>query len=269
MRPDPLVEPQEIQPKLEPLQDSQSLKAPVTNTVQIRYRTPSAAELLDHSSQQQQQQQQEKMKRSRQEPFADKIYRFRGIILVVSVPLLLISFVLFLMPRVPDSSGVVLRYESHEGSHTRRLAPDRKAGSRSYAVIFDAGSSGSRVHVFCFDEGLDLLPIGKELEVFVQKKPGLSSYANDPREAANSLQSLLLEAENVVPTALHRQTPVKVGATAGLRQLEGDASDRILQAFVESYSKSVVLNITLVTLVTLVNLFQPWDPAVHFSHWNQ
>ncbi|RWR75733.1 Nucleoside phosphatase GDA1/CD39 [Cinnamomum micranthum f. kanehirae] len=164
------------------------------------------------------------MKRTRQEPLSDKIYRFRGVILVVSVPLLLISFVLFLMPRVPSDGGVSL--SSTSGS--RKTSPDRR--SKSYAVIFDAGSSGSRVHVYCFDENLDLVPIGKELELFKQKKPGLSAYASNPQEAADSLQSLLQDAESVVPSVLHHKTPVRVGATAGLRALEGDTSDRILQA---------------------------------------
>ncbi|XP_058094941.1 probable apyrase 1 isoform X2 [Magnolia sinica] len=171
------------------------------------------------------------MKRSRQEPFTDKIYRFRGIILVISIPLLLISFVLFLMPRVPDGGDAVLSADGDLIGH-RKAVPDRRAshGSKSYAVIFDAGSSGSRVHVYCFDENLDLLPIGKELELFKQVKKSLSSFASDPQEAANSLSSLLGEAENVVPPALRHQTPVKVGATAGLRQLEGNTADRILQA---------------------------------------
>ncbi|KAG9458570.1 hypothetical protein H6P81_003078 [Aristolochia fimbriata] len=165
--------------------------------------------------------------RGRQESLSDKIHRYRGVILVVSIPLLLISFVLFLMPRVPDDTLL------SDDIGNRRFASDRKGSasdSKSYAVIFDAGSSGSRVHVYCFDDKLNLLPIGKDLELFLQKKPGLSSYASNPRDAANSLKPLLVEAENAVPRALHSKTPVRVGATAGLRALEGDASDKILQA---------------------------------------
>jgi apyrase len=103
-------------------------------------------------------------------------------------------------------------------------------------VIFDAGSSGSRVHVFCFDSELNLVPIGKDLELFEQLKPGLSSYNGDPKGAALSLQKLLESAEAVVPRNLRGNTPVKVGATAGLRQLGMDASNRILQS-VRDYLK--------------------------------
>ncbi|KAF5178885.1 Ectonucleoside triphosphate diphosphohydrolase [Thalictrum thalictroides] len=117
--------------------------------------------------------------------------------------------------------------ESHVYIHNRRTFV---SGKKSYAVIFDAGSSGSRVHVYCFDHNLNLLPIGKDLELFVQKKPGLSAYASNPQMAADSLRSLLEQAERVVPEDLRSKTPVRVGATAGLRQLEGDTSDRILQA---------------------------------------
>lgn len=140
---------------------------------------------------------------------------------MVSIPLLLISFVLFLMPRSPTGSPDQFKH---------RKEPPNNHPRKSYAVIFDAGSSGSRVHVFCFDERLDLVPIAKELELFRQKKPGLSAFAKDPPIAAESLMSLLEEAETAVPKELRRKTPVRVGATAGLRALGGDTSDRILQA---------------------------------------
>ncbi|CDP19074.1 unnamed protein product [Coffea canephora] len=152
----------------------------------------------------------------------DKIQRYRGVFLVISLPLLLVTIVLFLMPARSPSDSLPRKFSP--------MNANDNANARSYAVIFDAGSSGSRVHVFCFDSHLDLVPIGKDLELFEQKKPGLSAFANDPEAAANSLQELLQKAEAVVPPELRQKTPVRVGATAGLRQLEGDASDRILQA---------------------------------------
>ncbi|XP_047981533.1 apyrase 2-like isoform X1 [Salvia hispanica] len=206
--------------ELESVQDTQPLKSGGGNG-QIRFRSPSAAELLDA---QQQVQMEKVLKRNRQhETFSDKFQRWRGAMLLVFVPLLLISFVLFLMPS-----------NSSPDSISRKFAPNFM--SKKYAVIFDAGSSGSRVHVFCFNKQLDLVPMGEELELFEQRQPGLSAYAKDSEAAARSLSDLLEKAEAAVPQELRSITPVKVGATAGLRQLEGDASDRILQA-VRDYLK--------------------------------
>ncbi|KAK3147354.1 hypothetical protein QOZ80_3BG0281340 [Eleusine coracana subsp. coracana] len=166
--------------------------------------------------------------RQQTEAVADRVHRYRGVLMVLLAPVLLISFVLLLMPRAPASTsgGGFL------AAGGRRWGPRAvdDAGSHKYAVIFDAGSSGSRVHVYCFNGNLDLVPIGKEIELFKQKKPGLSAYAKDPQEAAESLVSLLEEAEKVVPAELREQTPVRVGATAGLRALGSERSEDILQA---------------------------------------
>ncbi|KAJ9131940.1 hypothetical protein P3X46_034841 [Hevea brasiliensis] len=160
----------------------------------------------------------------RHESLFDKIHRYRGVLLVISIPLLLIAFVLFVMPsRSP--AAVLDEYEFNN----RKMSPNLKDANR-YAVIFDAGSSGSRVHVYCFDRNMDLVPIGKDLELFLQIKPGLSAYASDPDAAARSLLPLLDKAESVVPKELRSKTPVRVGATAGLRALGGEASERILDA---------------------------------------
>ncbi|AQK70914.1 Apyrase 1 [Zea mays] len=150
-----------------------------------------------------------------QETLADRAHRYRGVVLVILAPLVLVSLVLLLMPRSP--AGTM--------GGARRSGT---AGADRYAVIFDAGSSGSRVHVFRFDANLDLVRIGSEIELFVQIKPGLSHYANDPREAAESLFSLLDDAKRVVPAELRDQTPVR--ATAELRNLDAQKSEAILQA---------------------------------------
>ncbi|XP_050221583.1 apyrase 2-like [Mercurialis annua] len=162
----------------------------------------------------------------RYESLSDKIHRHRSLLLVVSIPVMLILFVLFVMPsRSP--SAVVKEYELD--NLNRKMSPALRGGRR-YAVIFDAGSSGSRVHVYCFDKNMDLVPMGKDLELFVQIKGGLSAYASDPQAAANSLFPLLDKAESVVPKDQRPTTPVRVGATAGLRALGVDASDRILDS---------------------------------------
>ncbi|XP_076915918.1 apyrase 2-like [Bidens hawaiensis] len=147
---------------------------------------------------------------------------YRG---VISAPLLLVSLVLFQLPSVYSLNDGIL-------STNRKLLATTVTNSSSnkYAVIFDAGSSGSRVHVFCFDQNLDLVHIGKELEFFEKLEPGLSSYPTDPKAAANSLLPLLENAKKVVPHNTRQNTPVKLEATARLRQLGADASEKILQA---------------------------------------
>jgi len=47
--------------------------------------------------------------------------------------------------------------------------------------------------------------------MILQIKPGLSAYAQNPQQAAESLITLLDKAESVVPREFRPKTPVRVG----------------------------------------------------------
>ncbi|KAI5004806.1 hypothetical protein ZWY2020_032049 [Hordeum vulgare] len=108
-------------------------------------------------------------------------------------------------------------------------AKKERAGPGKYPVIFDADSTGTRVHVFRFDRGMDLVQIGGDIEVFA--RPVLSSYAGRPREAARSMLTLLDKAVSVVPGSLMRTTPLKLGVRThdpGLKLFWNEVPDRII-----------------------------------------
>ncbi|KAJ2481218.1 Guanosine-diphosphatase [Coemansia sp. RSA 2131] len=97
-----------------------------------------------------------------------------------------------------------------------------------YVLMVDAGSTGSRIHVYKFNYCKEQPEL--EDEIFEQIKPGLSSFKNDSMSAARSLDGLMNAALRGVPHNLHACTPVAVKATAGLRMLGATQSDAILQA---------------------------------------
>ncbi|KZT09167.1 uncharacterized protein LAESUDRAFT_674953 [Laetiporus sulphureus 93-53] len=97
-----------------------------------------------------------------------------------------------------------------------------------YALMIDAGSTGSRIHIYKFNN-CGPSP-SYEYEVFRMTQPGLSAYAGRPQDAAQSLDMLLDEAVKIVPEALRPCTPIAVKATAGLRLLGAAESAAILEA---------------------------------------
>lgn len=97
-----------------------------------------------------------------------------------------------------------------------------------FVVMIDAGSTGSRVHVYEFDVCTE--PPTLIEETFEMLKPGLSSFDTDTAGAAQSLDPLLEKAMEVIPLSQRKCSPVAVKATAGLRKLGEVKAANILEA---------------------------------------
>ncbi|CCF58202.1 hypothetical protein KAFR_0E00480 [Kazachstania africana CBS 2517] len=97
-----------------------------------------------------------------------------------------------------------------------------------FVIMVDAGSTGSRVHIYEFNTCTSPPTLVKE--TFDMLKPGLSSFDTDSIGAANSLDPLLQKALDVIPLDKRSCTPIAVKATAGLRLLGEAKSDKTLAA---------------------------------------
>jgi len=104
-----------------------------------------------------------------------------------------------------------------------------------YMIVIDAGSTGSRIHVFKLfhDETLSSKKFDIKLlneVLFVKTKPGLSSFANEPEKAIQTIQPLLNRAFEIIPNEYRRRARVSLKATAGLRMISKKASQIILES---------------------------------------
>ena len=116
----------------------------------------------------------------------------------------------------------------------------------SYVAMIDAGSSGSRVHVYRYgrlgamDGPLYLLPKHNSKKV----KPGLSSFDGATSMAGESLLDLVSFVKEEIPQDKWKDSPIWLKATAGLRLLDKQSSDEILDSvrnFLSDKNKSPFL----------------------------
>jgi guanosine-diphosphatase len=137
-------------------------------------------------------------------------------------------------PAVSSSTFAQEKAPSTSGLTTKCSKPfDSSKPLIQYALMIDAGSTGSRIHVYRFNNCGSTPEL--ENEVFEQTKKkeggsGLSSYKEDAQGAAQSLDPLMEVALQNVPEEYRRCTPIAVKATAGLRLLGPELSANILEA---------------------------------------
>lgn len=104
----------------------------------------------------------------------------------------------------------------------------------SYAILIDAGSTGSRMYIYKFNLNrngkVDSVDDVEELTNSLGKlKPGLSSMLNKPNDIEAYFQKLFGEAEKIIPKVKHSSTLFVVLATAGMRLLPEPDQDAIMK----------------------------------------
>jgi len=121
------------------------------------------------------------------------------------------------------------------GSGSNQTLEER---SSNYAIVMDAGSSGTRAYLYEWPDHsgnshdlLQLRPLTSQPagEPLVRKvSPGLSSLAKNPENALTYIKPLLDFALKHIPENKHKETPLYILATAGMRLLDKEAQDSIL-----------------------------------------
>ena len=104
-----------------------------------------------------------------------------------------------------------------------------------YAIVVDAGSSGSRAYLYHWPEEntSDLLKIqpltdAKNEPLVKSVSPGLSSFGEKPEKAFDYIQPLLQFAADWIPYEYHKETPLYILATAGMRLIDHEKQTAIL-----------------------------------------
>ncbi|VVA91285.1 unnamed protein product [Arabis nemorensis] len=114
------------------------------------------------------------------------------------------------------------------------LAPVLLSGWTSsfrYSAVIDAGSSGSRIHVFRYwiKSGKPVFDFGAENYASLKLNPGLSAYADNPEEASVSVTELVEFAKGRIPKRSLKESDIMLMATAGMRLLDVNVQEQILE----------------------------------------
>ncbi|XP_052037781.1 ectonucleoside triphosphate diphosphohydrolase 2 isoform X1 [Apodemus sylvaticus] len=117
----------------------------------------------------------------------------------------------------------------------------REPPALKYGIVLDAGSSHTSMFVYKWpaDKENDTGIVGQHSSCDVQGG-GISSYANDPSRAGQSLVECLEQALRDVPKDRYASTPLYLGATAGMRLLNltsPEATARVLEAVTQTLTQ--------------------------------
>lgn len=120
--------------------------------------------------------------------------------------------------------------------------------SERYGIVLDAGSSGTRIYIYKWNEHryarkiakpdeLKLLPkIETKKKWTLKQKPGVSTFGSKPYQVGEYLKPLLDHAKSIIPKDAVADTPLFLLATAGVRLLKS-TEQKILLDQICSYTR--------------------------------
>lgn len=138
-----------------------------------------------------------------------------------------------LLQSTPDSDSLENQNQANGQERAKFIAEKKAAYDPLYfGLMIDAGSSGTRVRMFRWTlrskvDLVEVVPLDGEEDLF-QVHPGLSAYADDPEAALPPLAGILKEAQRYVPKAVWDESLLFLKATAGMRLLERQKADRLM-----------------------------------------
>ncbi|KAF5911250.1 hypothetical protein HPG69_019618 [Diceros bicornis minor] len=111
---------------------------------------------------------------------------------------------------------------------------------RRYGIVLDAGSSHTSLYIYKWPaEKENDTGVVHQIEECKVKGPGISKYAQKLTEIGIYLTACMERARHVIPQSQHRDTPVYLGATAGMRLLRIEntpLADKVLTEVTKSLS---------------------------------
>merc|ERR1719362_65937 len=152
------------------------------------------------------------------------------------------------------SAESAAEYTALRRGYSKEAEPAAKRSSKAatsertpagQVLVFDAGSSGTRVHIFnvrSFSRGKHV----PEMDLAVRDvqtmkiKPGLSQFARhgDEQGAAEKIRTLLAFARKLVPRVRRSATPILFKATAGLRAVKREQADAVMSRIRKELAES-------------------------------
>ncbi|GFN75651.1 ectonucleoside triphosphate diphosphohydrolase 1 [Plakobranchus ocellatus] len=127
-----------------------------------------------------------------------------------------------------------------------------------YAVVFDAGSTHTSMFVYKWNAAkYEGTAVARQIgETCKAKGEGIASFENNPSEAGASLIDCLKKAETLIPNSKYSDTPVYLGATAGMRLLKlrnPAAAEAILESVRSTFSLSKFKLLNKTTSVRIIS----------------